>query len=148
MEKLEWTKEMSIGYDLIDDQHRLIFRMINRLVDHPNVGVGDEIISEIISELRGYGEIHFQAEEAILKKIGYPGLQEHRDAHRAYKAQIVEFACDVTGHNRRSPQEIFEFLGHWWVNHVQFEDMQFKKLLIKHRDQLVLSRADIGNVGT
>ncbi len=45
---ISWTNDLSVGVQVIDDQHKEIFAQLNRLMDACNQGKGKQQIGEVI----------------------------------------------------------------------------------------------------
>lgn len=80
---LIWEQRYECGDERIDEQHRELFRLANKLIDaslraSPNTAVLSNGLNELLEEL----EAHFREEEETLERLHYPELPEHRRAHR------------------------------------------------------------------
>ena len=78
---IEWTNDLSVGIEEIDDQHKELFHKINDLLDACNQGKGKETVGKLIDFLGGYVVEHFQCEEANMKKYNYPEMGSHQIHH-------------------------------------------------------------------
>ncbi len=87
---IEWTDDLSIGVDEIDNQHKELIRRIDHLLDACSKGKGREEVGEVINFLEEYIITHFNAEEGIQKKNSYPGYQAHKALHDAFKKSFAE----------------------------------------------------------
>lgn len=125
MDQIVWDQSFSVGVGILDDQHKKIIRIINRLFSEPDVGVASEAISELLNDLLSYSREHFKTEEGLLEENGYPGLSAHMEAHKAYRIRAVEFCKDTMDHKSSVPGELKTFLHDWWVDHILKTDMQY-----------------------
>ena len=129
---LTWLIQWQTGIDWIDDDHREIAAMLNRLVEvngHPLIQDPDiaqcrvfVVLDALIERTRR----HFQAEEAFLRSIRFPGYDGHRCEH---SMQLAEFAdlrrsLEQDGATRLSPDTLDEF-KRWFFNHVVVEDRDY-----------------------
>ncbi|MHC4442627.1 MAG: bacteriohemerythrin [Planctomycetota bacterium] len=126
MDKLVWTEDYSVGIPKIDDQHKQIISMINRLIEQPEATSDSEIVSDIVMEMTQYAQQHFQTEEQLMADHGYPDFDEHKQQHTAYKKKTVEFCTATMVGTDNIPDTIFNYLQDWWINHIQNTDMKYK----------------------
>ena len=69
---IEWTDELSVGIQEIDDQHRLLVSILNKLHTAMYEHQGKEVAEKILNELVDYTKIHFAVEESLMRVLGYP----------------------------------------------------------------------------
>ena len=86
---IEWTRDLETGIDLIDDQHREIFKRVNRLSEACNEGKGKEEVMKLLLFLGDYVKEHFAAEEKLQVRYGYPGYASHKSQHTRFIADIA-----------------------------------------------------------
>ena len=132
MDKLVWHSGLSVGVNEIDNQHKIIFKLINKLMDNKGVFVGSEIISDTLQELREYTEYHFELEEKYMDASNYINSDEHKKRHREFRKKNVEFCFDAADHQHYVPEEIFLYLSEWWKNHIISEDTQYMETFAAH----------------
>lgn len=122
-EPIEWSDQMNTGIKEVDSQHRFLvdtLRQANsRLInDHEGALLGD-----IARDLLTYAIMHFETEEALMKRYGYaeafPDLARiHVAQHRDFSHQVVA-VCDNLREGRQvSRTEVLKFLNEWLRHHV------------------------------
>jgi hemerythrin len=129
MDKLDWNPSFSVGVDLLDEQHKRIVGMINRLISDSEATVHSETISELLDGLTKYGSDHFRTEEQLLEEYGYPDLARQKQEHKAYRIKVVAFCQATIGHEDSVPGELLEFMRGWWMNHILETDMKYRSFL-------------------
>jgi hemerythrin len=129
MDKLDWNPSFSVGVDLLDEQHKRIVGMINRLISDSEATVRSETISELLDGLTKYGSDHFRTEEQLLEEYGYPDLARQKQEHKAYRIKVVAFCQATTSHEDSVPGELLEFMRDWWMNHIMETDMKYRSFL-------------------
>lgn len=69
---IEWIDKYKTGIELIDKQHKELFRLFNRIYELYNnefiIDKYDQIITAI-EELKSYTKYHFEAEEEYMVSI-------------------------------------------------------------------------------
>lgn len=120
IKKLIWKEnEYSVGHAEMDDQHRLIFSIINELFSNENAKSKIEVLTELID----YSNVHFSSEEAMLNDISYEERFDHALLHDEYNKRLVYFLDHI---NDVEIEEIYEYAKLWWSSHVLVEDMKYK----------------------
>lgn len=126
MKKINWSPEYSVGVGRIDEQHKRIILMLNRIIDAEDVTTGSVIISELITQMTAYAQEHFKAEEDLMSEYGYPLFDQHKQNHIQYRKKVVDLCSAVPIDTPVVPEVIRNFLVQWWQNHILQEDMAYK----------------------
>ena len=64
-ELFEWYNKYSVNNEEIDNQHKALFNIFNRLYDYCMANEPNTTLELIISELVAYTKYHFSAEEEV-----------------------------------------------------------------------------------
>ncbi|MDR2338865.1 MAG: hemerythrin family protein [Deltaproteobacteria bacterium] len=130
-----WRELNRTEIPIIDEQHRGIVSIINS-VHHAIGSKKDILILEPATEtLMAYSRIHFATESELLEESKYPHLENHNKLHdKLIKDMTKNF---IDSKKERDPGIMLGFLKDWWLNHINKEDMLYKKHLL---DYLGLSK--------
>ena len=132
MEAIHWSEKFSVGVKELDEQHRQIIEMLNRLISTPEArDANSETVSEILTAMTRYPLEHFKTEEGLMKAHGYPNLEEHRQEHIAYRRKAIDFSTAATIGVESVPQILIDYLSEWWMHHILDEDMKYKPFFAK-----------------
>lgn len=124
---LVWTKDLSVGFENLDNQHKTIFAMINRLLDAAEEDRhAVQSVPAILQNLLDYTHWHFAAEEAAMRKQGVSDLAFHRRHHAAMTSAIQDLVSSNWKCSGRFPFEAVQFLRKWWTQHIRTVDLQYK----------------------
>jgi hemerythrin-like metal-binding protein len=126
MEKINWSPEYSVGVDIIDEQHKRLVLMLNRLISAEEATTGSEVVSDLITQMTKYAQEHFKFEEDLMAEFGFPLLDQHKQSHRKYRKKVVDLCMAVPLDIPVVPQVMLYFLFQWWQNHILHEDMGYK----------------------
>ena len=122
----EFTEEYLTGIELIDSEHRELFRIVdkaNRLVKSFDPLSGYDDIMLILKELTEYTKEHFADEEEYMEGIHYEGLAAQKRAHEAFIDKIENINFDeIESNPQEYLQELVEFLLGWLINHILYTD--------------------------
>ncbi len=126
---LEWKDEYSVGVRQIDGEHQNLVEMLNYAYDSIVEGKEQEVLIEIVADMKSYAAEHFSSEEALMKKNGYPYLKEHKIMHDDFiiKAAMTDKA--LSSGKSADPTEVFRFLADWLKNHIMVTDKKVGKHL-------------------
>jgi hemerythrin len=134
---MEWTEKLSIGVPTIDNQHKELFRRINKLVLAIKQRRCKEEIDDTIKFLDDYARIHFSEEEKHMRETRYPGLEEQREDHKKYLAALANLKEQaslprVSGSSYDLSATTNQVVVDWIVAHIMKIDMKFGKYLQDH----------------
>ncbi len=107
-----WTPALAVGIEEIDAQHQELFRRAERLVSALRAGDRSEVLP-LLAYLREYVDLHFEAEERLMKRVGYPGMEGHVAAHRAFREDFVAMVDDF---QRSGPTALVALTIHNWLS--------------------------------
>lgn len=91
---MPWHPSLSVGIELIDEQHKEWFARADRLFEAGKKGQAKEYIGELLEFLDSYTRKHFADEEKYMLELGYPGYDEQKKAHTAFVAQLAKLRED------------------------------------------------------
>jgi len=124
MSLIEWNEKLATGIVEIDNQHRELFSRVNLLMEACTVGKGREEVTHLLEFLASYVNIHFGSEEQIQVEVGYPGYEEHRQAHRQFTQDIKRLMhqFDEGGAGLVLVIETNQMVAAWLTNHINKMD--------------------------
>lgn len=121
-----FTKEYLTGIELIDEEHRELFRIIgevNNLITNEFIPDKYDEIMHLLDELFHYTTVHFKDEEEYMESIGYADLPAQKTAHEAFVQRLSEIDLDQIDANQQDTLEaLMYFLTEWLRNHILHSD--------------------------
>lgn len=128
---LRWNKKYSVGHELIDLQHKMLFKIVNKLSDAIIDGSSVEIIGDVLDDMSTYALLHFRTEEDLLGKGDYNALINHQTIHNSFKREIMtQTKSYINSPNEETAIEIHKFLMNWLTNHIMSEDILYTNHLV------------------
>ncbi len=126
MDIINWKNEFSVGVKEMDDQHKKLLGMINRLIEELHTLTDPKTIADLLTEMTDYAQVHFRAEEFLMAEYGYDHKTQQEQQHQAFIDKTISFysASDM-GPNILSVA-LLDYLGIWLVGHILKEDMKYK----------------------
>lgn len=129
MKQIKWREDLSVGVAALDEQHKWIIQMINRLMAEPNAKTKSETISEILGVMTNYATEHFVLEENLMRQHSYPHLEEHIAEHLAFREKAANLCFDTMSDIAAVPEMTLSFLRNWFEEHILNHDMEFAAYL-------------------
>lgn len=126
-----WNDSYSVSVQQFDDQHKVLFNLINDLHDAMTQGKGRDRIGQTLNTLISYTRGHFSAEEAALRKASYPNYAAHKKEHDALTTRVLEFENTFRAGTSNVTVELMGFLRDWLTDHILKNDKQYAPYL-KH----------------
>lgn len=127
LEKIVWSRELSLGSKIIDDDHKELFTIYNTLVDCIEGSKGNALFAAILSDMTDYSLTHFKKEEAYMESIGFPGLEEHKRFHKEYILKTAMFNSRFLSTDPPDLSEVVSFLNLWWRDHILRKDSLYEQ---------------------
>lgn len=135
MGKFDWNEKLSVGDAQIDADHQGLFALIEEL---ERSDLTDGLLVEIIGRLEDYAAGHFAREEALMRRVGFPGYDGHVREHRAF-SEWIESVKTTYRRAAESPFQVGDlvngFLGNWLTRHIMKEDMKFRDFVADQRSR-------------
>lgn len=136
MTVIEWSKDLMLGVPAMDAEHRHLLKLTNDFLTAARESAAFPRLTLILGELIARTRIHFQAEETLLDRAGYPGLAGHRaehgrllvEAQRLYERfQTLDAAPEHDDlASRTLTVEAAKFLQRWLVDHILADDRPYR----------------------
>lgn len=126
MPQLEWNEGLSVGVEAIDNDHKILLDLINKISFAIEKNEETSVIEEVFGQLEAYVVEHFSREEQLMRDCHYPGLREHIKLHRKLTSKVPELKAKLlAADSREAAEEINLFLFDWLMNHILGDDMLF-----------------------
>lgn len=124
---IEWTSDLAIGVDEIDNQHKEIFRRFDSLFAACGEGRGKEEVLKLLLFLDDYVKEHFTAEERLQIRSGYPDYPAHKAAHQQFMADVERLTREFRDEGATLPLVIQtnKTLSSWLIQHIKRVDTAF-----------------------
>ncbi|BCS97250.1 hemerythrin [Desulfoluna limicola] len=126
---MKWSDDLLIHVDDIDDQHRNLFLIINRLIVHKKTNGPREELLDFLHVLVAYSQAHFRTEAQHMADAHYPLAQEHSEEHVEFTQTIQAFMRDYDKGTEDLCDKMLTFLRLWWLSHVADADQKFGEYL-------------------
>jgi hemerythrin len=127
MEKVFWKEEYSVGVEKLDQQHRQILEIVDKMTRQAGTSTDPKIISEALTAMLQYARQHFTTEEELMAEHDYPETEQQKRQHSYFLKRTAELSIRAMEAKQSTAIEIMEFLGNWWLIHILKWDMKYKE---------------------
>jgi hemerythrin len=120
-----FSEKMMGGVAEIDEQHQGLIDIINDLYEIALNRDGQQPLGDVFDALEAYTKAHFQLEEALLAKHGYPRLADHKKQHERLTQAIADYRKRRRdGQDMLLALDLLHDLKQWLSRHMIEEDRQ------------------------
>ena len=127
-----WNKSLLMGIEEIDEQHKELIGLINKVHSYyPGNKIAE--IESLIDRLIEFARIHFSTEEKYFEKWNYPYADEHMVEHEKILLKILQFKAKSEKYSKELLNEILKFLkDEWFENHLKKHDRKYSNYFKLH----------------
>ena len=127
MKRFELTDDLITGLADIDEDHRELFELGNRITDPSFLNSDRQIMEDTLSLLSDYIVYHFAAEEYAMFHAGYSGFENQCLWHKNFQQQISQCIGlgKKTGITKELLAKIAFSIEKWFLEHIRIMDLGF-----------------------
>jgi hemerythrin len=130
-----WDDRYSIGIPVIDEQHKTLIEITNRLFVECLNEEAEAKFRGIVREVVDYVKYHFSSEEKILERIGYPGIEGHKREHEFFVKELLAKVQAFEEGQKYVPNLFARFLKDWILTHVAISDKAYATYLFSLKEE-------------
>jgi hemerythrin len=133
MERFELTADLITGIADIDDHHRTLLELANRVVNPSAIKADGPIFGEALNFLAEYVVYHFAAEEYVMTELGYPNEIHHRQWHDRFRDDVAAYVVQAKreGVSKDLRLKISFAVETWLLEHIRITDQGLARFLKK-----------------
>ena len=130
---MKWSEEYATGVERIDQDHRMIFQMSEDFRSALDEGLGDEVYSVLLDNLKLYCRGHFGFEEQCMTAHRCPVAQVNKAAHKNFMQTLSGFQqrYDTHGYDRKDARDLVDTIDKWLDSHICRIDIHLKRCVSK-----------------
>ncbi len=134
MSQIAWSDAMTTGNAHIDQQHKELIAVTQKLLTAIKKGRGthSELAKqeayETLAFLGRYVIEHFEYEEAMMERYDFPLKELNENEHRIFTYRLHNLLRSVESHGftRNNVIKVETLLGHWLLHHIIEIDSQLE----------------------
>ncbi|GAB0057582.1 Bacteriohemerythrin [Candidatus Magnetaquicoccaceae bacterium FCR-1] len=140
IQPIAWRPDFTTGVGIIDDQHRVLIKMLNeastRLTDQSSL----EELAKIVQGLINYADYHFKTEERFIVEQGYERLrpvdaEAHLAQHRDFVSKVLAVREQIHQGQRVPKDVLVSFLSEWLTHHILHTDKALGAFLLDQKQR-------------
>jgi hemerythrin len=124
---VDWDNRYALGIPFIDEQHKKLLDMTNKLYKACMAGDDTARIRFIstVHEAEDYAKYHFTAEEKLMEEIQFPNLEAHRNEHQIFVRDLAKQAQSFKEGMEFVPILFVRYLRDWIFTHIAVSDKAY-----------------------
>ncbi len=139
-----WNENFNTHIEKIDQQHKKLVYIVNKLAAHLANLSGDIVLNDIFDELVDYTDYHFKTEEGIWSQNFQDDVWflEHEKTHDSFIAKVL----DLKENKENKPFEVLitdlvSFLAKWLAYHILDTDKRMAKAVLAIQKGIPIAEA-------
>lgn len=140
--QLVWNQRYDIGVDIIDKEHKKLFRILNRLFNFGQQEIKSRwVCRETVKYFKDHALLHFLDEEEYMESIDYAGYEMHKRIHKNFRdttLPALERELERTDYSEDTVDHFFGVCAGWLIGHTLIEDQAIVNgKVLKHWENLL-----------
>ncbi|MGR9115181.1 MAG: bacteriohemerythrin [Gammaproteobacteria bacterium] len=130
---LTWNKQLTLGIEVVDKQHKHLVNLINRLDEAVALGHDKKSMTAIVNELLDYTVYHFRHEEILMQRSGYDAqlFAKHQAEHLNFIEKVQQAHSEAIKDPSTITEELMDFLVEWLSHHILNVDRHMADSLLQ-----------------
>ena len=120
---VEWNGYLSVNVKTIDDQHKKLIEIANRIYNARLEGRSGDVEKGAVAELLNYGGEDLGREEALMIEKGYLAFSGHETMHDQFRSELKGLSS-LQKEGVPVTDQLLEFLKKWLMGHVLKADKE------------------------
>jgi hemerythrin len=121
---VEWQESYKIGDASVDAMQEKLFELTNTFLASDDLTVLRPVIVALCKQARA----QFELEEALMRRVSFPGLEEHMAQHQTLLERLISRSMDV-GKGYMNKPAIAALMQDWCERHVPDEAARLRQFL-------------------
>ncbi len=127
---LKWSLDFAVGNTGLDDAHRELVDLYNRIAWACENDNGVENVRERIRAFLIYARWHFDEEETFMRRLHYPGYMDHKADHQRLLQDAADFVENFGNALRlEDSPAITSYFKYWLTRHMADKDCNLRNFL-------------------
>lgn len=126
-----WSDELLVGVAAIDDQHRRLVEMVGAFYGAlAEKKPAKDALGELLDGLVEYTRYHFETEERLMARSGFPDSPAHREQHAVFTRRVGDLVDRFSRGQLVLSIEATTFLREWLTDHILVRDKELGRHLV------------------
>ncbi|MBF0165076.1 MAG: bacteriohemerythrin, partial [Magnetococcales bacterium] len=124
-----WNPAFDIQILEMDIHHKRLLEIVNAIIGILRSGEGRQSLEQALDSLVKYTEYHFDAEERLMERYGFPDLEHHKNQHRLLERELDAFREQLKEQDDLQAVGFKKFATDWMIGHILEEDRGYSAFL-------------------
>jgi len=135
MRRLELTEDLLTGVEDIDEQHRTLLELGNKVINPSAYKTDGTIFEDALKFLADYVIYHFAAEEYVMRESNFPKYEHHREWHEHFKQEVSDCVnrAQTEGVSKDLKLKVSFAIENWLLEHIRITDSSLAKFLQRQK---------------
>ena len=140
-----WQNSYSVGIKLIDDQHKELIKLTNKLFAScmANREHSRTVFLDTVSDAVDYVGYHFSTEEKVMERVNYPEYGQHKQEHADFAREVFTKVEEFNAGRVIAPISFVYFLRDWILHHIAVNDKKVGNYLLELRKSGELQKISV-----
>jgi hemerythrin len=131
--ELHWLDKLLVEGEALASEHHALLERLNDLLIAIRSGDRSHIMMACTS-LSAQARAHFASEEALMREVGYPDLESHREQHEELGRRLARLSyLASSGAGFLSATAPVSLLEQWFVPHLTYADRRLADFVAARR---------------
>ena len=129
MDAVEKPTELTFGYASMDREHLGQLGLLNDLKAAVRSGADDSVVYALLDELVEHTNLHFLAEQLLMRLHAYEASESHFSEHERLLAEVQNLKRNLATGTAADKHSLIEAVRSWLLVHIQTADKTLAEYL-------------------
>ncbi|RJF85228.1 HAMP domain-containing protein [Azospirillum cavernae] len=119
---MAWSDELTVGDEGIDTDHMILIALLNEAASRIAERADRAVLTAAIERLLAYTVLHFEQEERVMERSGYPDQIAHKAQHDALRQRAAALKQRLEAGEASVGDDLLALVREWLFEHIQRSD--------------------------
>ncbi|MFD1626227.1 bacteriohemerythrin [Azospirillum griseum] len=119
---MAWTDALAVGDDGIDTDHMILIALLNEAAAHAAAPGDRDRLAAAVTRLLAYTGQHFEQEERVMERSGYPDRVAHKAEHDALRQRATALKQRLDSGETAVGDDLLALVRDWLFGHIEKAD--------------------------
>lgn len=131
---ISWEQKLILGVPEMDKEHKELVEKTNDMLLALKSGNSTEEVVRHMKFLADYVVKHFNSEEKLQMRVGYPDMAAHKKVHAEFKTTVTQLIDDINKNGLTTSKKIqvSQMTVDWLLKHIGVEDKKLATYILQN----------------
>jgi methyl-accepting chemotaxis protein len=119
---MAWSDDLTVGDEGIDADHMILIALLNEAASRVAERADRAVLTAAIGRLLAYTVLHFEQEERVMERSGYPDRIAHKAQHDALRQRAAALKQRLEAGEASVGDDLLALVREWLFEHIQRSD--------------------------